>query len=54
MAKRHTLYEYDYSSGKITLKRRLCPRCGRIMAAHENRHSCGYCGYTIYLKSESS
>ncbi len=52
MAHRHKLYEYDYKTGKIVLKRKLCPRCGRVMAFHGDRHACGYCGYTIYVKEE--
>ncbi len=54
VAHRHKLYEYDYKTGKIVLKRKLCPRCGRVMAFHGDRHACGYCGYTIYVKEEES
>ena len=53
MVKRHQLYEYDYNLGKISLNRKSCPRCGRVMAKHGNRYSCGYCGYTIYIKKSS-
>ncbi len=27
---------------------RQCPKCGRRLAEHENRMSCGHCGYTEF------
>ncbi|HIE23337.1 MAG TPA: 30S ribosomal protein S27ae [Candidatus Korarchaeota archaeon] len=30
-------------------KARKCPRCGSFMARHENRYSCGKCGYTEFI-----
>lgn len=46
------LYEYDYGKGTIKLKSKKCPRCGKIMAHHENapRWACGGCGYTEYIR----
>ncbi len=48
----HKLYEYDYETGKIRLKNKKCPRCGRIMAFHKKprpRWHCGYCHYTEFV-----
>lgn len=49
------LYEYDYKTGKITLKNKKCPRCGKITAHHHNpeRWACGACGYTEYIGKET-
>jgi len=52
MAHVHKRYEYDYKTGKIRLKNKICPRCGRIMAFHKHpvpRWHCGYCNYTDFL-----
>lgn len=52
MANVHKLYEYDYSSGKIRLKNKKCPRCGSVMAHHLKpieRWHCGKCGYTEFI-----
>ncbi len=45
---------YEIKDGKIQRKRKECPRCGAgvYMAEHDNRSSCGKCGYTIFEKSE--
>jgi len=43
------IYKIDEKTGKIELDRPLCRRCGRVMAKHHNRYSCGYCGYTIFF-----
>lgn len=51
MAERYKLYKYDYSSGKINFLGRKCPKCDRVMANHKDRFSCGYCGYTVFIKS---
>ena len=42
------LYKVDGSS--LSRLRKECPRCGRgyFMAQHENRLTCGHCGYTTY------
>lgn len=51
------LYEYDYKTGKITLRNRKCPRCGKIMANHKSaieRWACGECGYTEYIGKKKS
>lgn len=40
-----------YEGGK--LKADKCPRCGSILADHENRKTCGRCGYSEILKLEN-
>ena len=39
---------YEVSGETLLRKNRFCPRCGEgiFMAEHENRFSCGGCGYT--------
>ena len=41
---------YSLDGEKLTKLRKECPRCGRgyFMAEHENRLTCGNCGYTTY------
>jgi small subunit ribosomal protein S27Ae len=39
---------YEIKENKVLLRRRKCPRCGSFMAEHENRFSCGKCGYTEF------
>jgi small subunit ribosomal protein S27Ae len=50
----HTLYEVVEDAGKIKArrKRKACPRCGSgvFLAEHEDRYSCGKCGYTEFRK----
>ena len=43
---------YEVSGGKVVRKRPVCPKCGPgvFMATHENRTSCGKCGYTEFKK----
>jgi len=45
---------YDIKEGKVSKKRQECPRCGAgtYMAEHENRTSCGKCGYTVFKKKQ--
>ncbi|MCS7139146.1 MAG: 30S ribosomal protein S27ae [Candidatus Nezhaarchaeota archaeon] len=49
---RSRIYEVDYIKGKIRLRNKLCPRCGRVMANHKDRWSCGYCQYTIFTQQK--
>ncbi len=48
------IYDYDYKSGKVTMKSKKCPRCSKIMAQHQTppRWSCGGCGYTEYMRKQ--
>jgi small subunit ribosomal protein S27Ae len=41
---------YKLDGEKLTKLRKECPRCGKgyFMAEHENRLTCGNCGYTTY------
>jgi small subunit ribosomal protein S27Ae len=54
MASIHTFYEVVEDKGKVKLhrKRKVCPRCGAgvFLAEHEDRYSCGKCGYTEFMK----
>ncbi len=53
MAERYKLYEIDYDAGRIKLKNKVCPKCGRVMAFHKSpvpRWHCGYCGYVEYVR----
>lgn len=44
--KKSNLYKVD--GDKITRKNPFCPRCssGVFMADHDDRYSCGKCGYS--------
>ncbi len=46
------LYEVD--DGKLIRKKKTCPKCGEgvFLAEHQNRSSCGKCGYTEFKKKE--
>ena len=41
---------FEVEDGEIKRKRKNCPKCGEgvFLAEHENRHSCGKCGYTEF------
>jgi len=43
---------YQIKDGKIERNRRSCPKCGPgvFLAEHEDRVSCGKCGYTEFKK----
>ena len=45
---------YDIKDGKLTRKRKHCPKCGEgvFLAEHKNRVTCGSCGYTEFHKKE--
>ncbi|MEM0449471.1 MAG: 30S ribosomal protein S27ae [Methanomassiliicoccales archaeon] len=38
--------------GRLERKKRHCPKCGPgvFLAEHQNRNSCGKCGYTEFKK----
>lgn len=40
--------------GKLERKKKHCPKCGPgvFLAAHEDRSSCGRCGYTEFNKKK--
>lgn len=43
---------YNVKDGKIERKRKNCPKCGEgvFLAEHNDRVSCGKCGYTEFKK----
>ncbi|MCX8173333.1 MAG: 30S ribosomal protein S27ae [Thermoplasmata archaeon] len=43
---------YEVSGDTLTRKKKTCPKCGPgyFLAEHENRVSCGRCGYTEFKK----
>ena len=43
---------YQVKGDKIERVRRCCPKCGPgvFMAEHQDRTSCGRCGYTEFKK----
>lgn len=45
---------YEVEDGELEKKRRNCPKCGEgvFLAVHENRLSCGKCGYTEFKDNE--
>ena len=46
-------FVYKVEGNKVVRSRRACPKCGPgvFLAQHEDRNSCGNCGYTMYTKS---
>lgn len=43
---------YEIKDGKLIRKRKTCPKCGPgvFLAEHEDRYTCGKCGYTEFKK----
>ncbi len=41
--------KYGVEDGKLVRKAEFCPTCGPgvFLAVHEDRKSCGRCGYTV-------
>ncbi len=55
-ARAHTWYEIDNENGTIKFLRRICPRCGSVMAYHKApvpRWACGKCGYTVFEQTRA-
>ena len=49
--KAHELY--DIKGEKIERKKKFCPKCeGSFLAEHEDRYSCGRCGYTEFKEKK--
>jgi small subunit ribosomal protein S27Ae len=48
----HTLYKIE--GEKVTRLRPTCERCGPgyFMAKHQDRYTCGHCGFTRYRQVE--
>lgn len=47
---------YKVEGGKVVRARRACPKCGPgvFLANHEDRISCGRCGYTEMAKAKAA
>jgi ubiquitin-small subunit ribosomal protein S27Ae len=51
------VYKFYKVQGDITIRsKRDCPRCGKgvFMAEHNDRHTCGKCGFTEFSHREQS
>lgn len=48
----HALYKVE--NDKVTRLRPTCERCGPgyFMANHQDRYTCGHCGFTRYKQAE--
>jgi ubiquitin-small subunit ribosomal protein S27Ae len=48
----HALYKIE--GEKVTRLRPTCERCGPgyFMAKHQDRYTCGHCGFTRYMQVE--
>lgn len=46
---------YKVEDGKLVRLRKECPRCGKgyFMAEHEDRLTCGHCGYTQWKATKA-
>lgn len=47
---------YKVENNKLVRERKFCPKCGPgvFMADHEDRLTCGRCGYTEIKKKKDS
>lgn len=47
---------YKVEGGKVVRARRPCPKCGLgvFLAEHQDRTSCGHCGYTEFKRKEAA
>ncbi len=47
---------YEVVEGELSRRRTSCPKCGPgvFLAEHEDRLSCGRCGYTEFKKPQKS
>jgi len=45
---------YETKDGKVSRKNKSCPKCdnGYALAAHNNRLTCGNCGYSEFQKKK--
>jgi small subunit ribosomal protein S27Ae len=52
MTERYKMFEI--SGTNVDRKNKYCPKCGEgvFMAEHENRRSCGKCGYSEFKKKK--
>ena len=49
-SKKNELYKVE--EGKVERLRKFCPKCGPgvFLAEHNDRYSCGKCGYTEFKR----
>jgi small subunit ribosomal protein S27Ae len=47
---------YKIEGDKVIRTKKDCPRCGKgvFMAEHQDRLSCGKCGFTEFTKKDSA
>ncbi|MGB9636288.1 MAG: 30S ribosomal protein S27ae [Thermoplasmata archaeon] len=52
MSKESLAKIYEISGDTLVRKKKCCPKCGPgyFLGEHENRFSCGRCGYTEFKK----
>jgi small subunit ribosomal protein S27Ae len=45
---------FSIDNNRVTHEKRYCPKCGNgyFLAEHDNRLSCGKCGYTEFKKNK--
>ena len=50
--KKKSLPLFSIDGGKVKRRAPHCPKCGVgfFLAVHDNRHTCGACAYTEFLK----
>ncbi len=46
---------YKIEDNKVIVKNKSCPKCGNgvFLADHNDRYSCGKCGYTVFKNSKN-
>ncbi len=47
---------YKLDNNKVVRSKKNCPRCGQgvFLAEHENRSTCGKCGYTEFKSKKKN
>ncbi|MEM3901254.1 MAG: 30S ribosomal protein S27ae [Candidatus Parvarchaeum sp.] len=47
---------YKIEGESITRVNRTCPKCGEgtFLAEHDNRYTCGRCGYTEFKRKDKN
>ncbi len=47
---------YNVNGSTLERKNRSCPKCGEgtFLAQHQDRMTCGHCGYTEFIKKEKN
>ncbi len=50
MGKHSNVKRWEKYSEEAELDGKICPRCDSLLAQHQNRESCGKCGYSKIQK----